>query len=332
MIGALPRQLLDALSDGLVLIEGGRVRFINRAASELLGIGSEAAAGLAPIAVLRDHRLEQAYLRQVTVQCETRGRIVEVTPIVDGLRLRDLTELRRTQESARELLAVLSHELRTPVATIRSTLEALQGDLPDELRRRFVQRAEAECLRLVRLLDDLTVDVKPPQYRSVFVPDVVARAVSLLQQTFDDHRVKLEQQVEPLTVWADSDKLLQILINLLENAAIHGPDDATVMLRVARCQQAPPLAADAVVVAGDCGALPCHEMVCISVTDEGEPLAPESIAQLFEPHARGPSAKAKGTGLGLYIVRSIAERWGGKAWGQPLARGNRFGVTVKHKP
>lgn len=326
------QQLLDELAEAVVLIEGGRVTLINQAASKLLGINSESAVGLPPIAVLRDHRLEHAYLHQVAIECETRGRVVEVMPIAGGLRIRDLTDLKRTQESARELLAVLSHELRTPVATIRSTLEALRSDVPDDLRARFLQRAEAECLRLVRLLDDLTVDVKPPQYRSVFVPDVVARAVSLVQQTFQDHRVCLKQQVEPLTVWADSDKLLQILINLLENAAIHGPDDATVTLRVSRCQVDPDYQpSEAVIDAQDCGTTPCNEMVCISVTDAGEPLDTGTIAQLFEPHARGASAKAKGTGLGLYIVKSISERWGGRAWGQPLAHGNRFGVTVRHK-
>ena len=68
--------------------------------------------------------------------------------------------------------------------------------------------------------------------------------------------------------------------------------------------------------------------VRVTVRDEGEPLPQASIERLFEPHSRGRRVKAKGTGLGLYIVRSIAQRWGGEAWGKALATGNEFGFSV----
>ena len=96
------------------------------------------------------------------------------------------------------------------------------------------------------------------------------------------------------------------MINLLENAAVHGPDGRTIFLK-AEVQGA---------------------WVRVSVRDEGEPLPERAIDRLFEPHSRGRGVKAKGTGLGLYIVRSIAGRWGGEAWGRPLEDGNEFGFTV----
>ena len=309
-----PTALLDALSEGVILIKAGRVHYLNAAAATFLEVEGTHSSDLPLIAVLRDHRLERAYLQKESLECETRGRILQVSPIPGGLSLIDLTERKRAEETARELLAVLSHELRTPVSTIRSTLEALRSDdLPDKLRTRFLTRAEAESERLVRLLGDLTVDVKPPKYRSVFIPDVVERALGLVSRTLSLHDICLKQDLEPLTVWADEDKLLQILINLLENAAVHGPDHKTVWLRAKLVPETQGFAQ-------------------LSIQDEGKPLPDETIKHLFEPHTRGQSVKAKGTGLGLYIVKNIAERWGGDAWGRGLERGNEFGVSVRLAP
>jgi signal transduction histidine kinase len=304
--------LLDTLSEGVVIIRGGRVGFINREAGRLLEVAPEGARNLPLIAVLRDHRLERAYLEGVAAELETRGRRLLVRPIPAGLALQDVSELRRAQEEARELLAVLSHELRTPVTTIRSALEALAYELPPAQREHFLGRAKAETERLVRLLADLTVDVKPPRLRRIALREVGDRAVMLLQDTFAEHRVLATAALPELTVLADSDKLLQILINLLENAAIHGPDGRRVSL-------------DGAAKGG---------FAEVTVRDEGRPLPPESIASLFEPHSRGPTvnAKAKGTGLGLYIVRSIAQRWGGRVWGRALAAGNEFGFSVPLAP
>lgn len=304
-----PPDFLDALEEGVVLVEGERVQRLNRAAARLLEVDAATVYGLPLIAVLRDHRLERAYLEGVEVELETRGRILEARPIPGGISLRDLSEIRRAQENARELLAVLSHELRTPVTIIRSTLEALRYDLPDAQRERFLTRAEGEAERLVRLLDDLTVDVKPPQLRRIVLCEVTTRALHLLQDTFAEHGVRVEAEVPPLTVWADIDKLLQVLLNLLENAAVHGPDDRTIHL----CARTDP--ADG-------------SRALVSVRDEGTPLPEETIERLFEPHARGASVKARGMGLGLYIVRSIAQRWGGHAWGRALEAGNEFGFSV----
>ena len=296
---------LDSLAEGVIFVEAGRVRHLNRAAATFLEVSKAYAAGLPLIGVVRDHRLERVFLEQTELELETRGRVLHAKAAPGVLTLHDITEMRRAQENARELLAVLSHELRTPVTTIRSTLEALHFDMPDEQRTRFLERAEGETERLVRLLNDLTVDVKPPKLRSLDLYEMVVKAASLLRDTFKDHHVTLELEVPAFTVLADADKLLQVLINLLENAAIHGPDDAVIYLNAE--QQ--------------------DGTVRISVRDEGTPLASENIETLFEPHSRG-SVKTRGTGLGLYIVRSIAQRWGGQAWGRALEKGNEFGFSV----
>ena len=301
----------DQLSEGIILIEDDRVVAFNARAAELLDVDKDMAIGSHLIGVLRDHRLEQVYMTKKAAECRTRGRVLFASPIQDGLVLQDRTRLRQSEDDAKELLAVLSHELRTPASIMRSTFEALKGDIPDTLRHKFLERAEAEGERLVRLLEDLTVDVKPPQNRQLLLREVVARSSSLVQRKLSEQGVRLVKQVEDITVWADADKLTQVLINLLENAAVHGPSQASIYLLAN---------ADKLGFA--------H----IAVQDQGEPIEQSLIPRLFAPHSRGEPAKAKGTGLGLYIVQNIVKAWGGDVWGKARAEGNEFGFTVPLAP
>ncbi len=297
------------LTEGVVLLDDGRVRFVNDAAARLLELEPPIALGQPAIWILRDHRLEALALRGLgELELETRGRRLLARAIAGGLLLRDITDLRRAQEDARELLAVLSHELRTPVTAIRGALEALAVAPPESLRRGFVERALSEAERLGRLLEDLTVEARPPRARSLALLAVAQRALSALHPTLEERKVQVEIMLPEFQVWADEDKLLQVLVNLIENAAVHGPASGTVALK----------------------AWVNGERLHLEVQDEGVPLDRERVEALFQPHTRGGSVKAKGTGLGLYIVRSIAERWGGEAWGggREDRRGNAFGFSV----
>ncbi|MDZ7707300.1 MAG: ATP-binding protein [Trueperaceae bacterium] len=320
MPNATAEGWLDGLAEGVVRVRDGRVTHLNAAASSMLGADPDRSVGLALIAVVRDHRLEQVWLDGDPQELTVRGRRIEAVRIEGGLALRDVTAVRAARQDARELLAVLSHELRTPATTIRSTLEALQyDDLPAATRRRLLLRAGEEADRLVRLLSDLTVDLRPPRERSVVLADLLERACFVLAARLTEHGVRVERHVGEVHVWADPDKVMQVLVNLIENAVVHGPDDAVV----------------------DVLAEERDGKVAIRVRDRGEPLDDERSARLFEPHAKGTASQGGGTGLGLYVVRSIAERWGGSAWGARWhdadgaegaggegAGGNEFGVLV----
>lgn len=312
-LAATTSSIIDQLSEGIILVSEGRVDGLNAAAAAMLGADLERSAGLPLIAVLRDHRLERLWLKGGEAELRLRGRDVVARAVQDGLILQDVTETRVAKTEARELLAVLSHELRTPVTAVRSTLEALgYEDLPQATKTQFLQRAGEEIERLVRLLDDLTVDVVPPRVRQVEFAWLLGRAEALLKETLETRAVRITPVGGPVTLHADPDKLLQILINLVENAAIHGPSNAVVEVR----------------------AEPTTGGTNVTVRDEGDPIDPASVDALFRPHRQGQSPRGRGTGMGLYIVKSIAERAGGRAWSQVWIdndngrRGNEFGVFI----
>lgn len=311
----------DSLSEGVVLVAAGMVVEVNRAAAELLDVTPGAARGRPLISVVRDHRLEQLITgpQGGALELRLRGKTITARALPGALLLRDDSEATRARAEARELLAVLSHELRTPVAAIRGVLDALGagisaagpavlGEAGAERMAYFIDRAEGEAERLTRLLSDLTVDVKPPRERTIDLAATVQRAVAVTESVQQRHGVKVSVAPTTLQVWVDEDKLLQVLVNLLENAAIHGP------------------AGGLVEVVSDANG----EMATVAVRDEGEPLPAAGIDELFEPKSQG-GAKSKGTGLGLYIVRSLATAWGGRAWGGSRGdgrRGNVFAFTV----
>ncbi len=349
------RAWWDALAVGIVLLAGERVLDLNASAAELLDVDRERARGATLIGVLRDHRLEAMWRGGVGSEVELRSRIVAVRVFEHGLVLDDVTELRSGQRDAAELIAVLSHELRTPVTAIRGALEALApegaGEGEADPHGRLLARALAEAERLSRLLDDLTVQARPPRERSVHLPTVVARAVSLLQPLAEASGATVATALDDVFVWVDEDKLLQVVLNLLENAllhgvqTLHGAQASHGAQDVHGAQAAHEAPAEHDQQRGGAGrgrrhghvevrAWRADDMARLEVRDGGAPLDPAVVPSLFEPHTQG-GRRGKGAGLGLYIVRSIARSWGGVAWGGPYspapgepAVGNAFGVSM----
>jgi len=317
----------EQLEEGVVQVTGGVVVRLNAAAARLLDVDPYLARGARLITVLRDHRLEAAATApgqttasvaeassdapSRTTEIDLNGRTVQAVPLSGGLLLRDRSAIRQSEREAQELLAVLSHELRTPVAAVAAVLAALALDLPSGQREDLLRRASEEAARLGRLVSDLTVEVRPPRQRSVPLDDLLARAVVVTETIRNEHGVRVTVSAPPITVWVDPDKLLQALVNLIENAAVHGPDQGLV----------------------EVVAEPQGQVVRVEVRDRGTPLQPAVASSLFETSSQA-SAKVRGTGLGLRIVRSMARAWGGEVWAGPRAdgvTGNAFGFSVRHR-
>ena len=217
-------------------------------------------------------------------------------------------ELERQQALRRALVHDVVHELRTPLTAVRCRVETIVDGLADDPARALADVRE-DVLHLSRLVDDLQelalaearelrLDIGPVAVETGV--DSALRAAGLERDT----RVRLELPLG-LIVRADAVRLRQMLINLLTNAGRHTPADGTITIR----------------------ATAAAETVAIAVENTGSTLDDEQIGRIFDRFYRTDAARdrgAGGTGLGLAVVKHLAETQGGHVW----ARANATSVTV----
>ncbi len=218
-----------------------------------------------------------------------------------------------------EFLSTVSHELRTPLTSIRSFSDILlryEVDDPEK-RRQFVTIIQTEAERLTRMINDLLDLSKIEAGRQDWNPEpleleaVFSRALGTSHALFAEKGIEarsdLADSIPP--VYADGDRLHQVLTNLLANAVKFSPQGGEIRLIGAR---------------EDGHAL-------ISVADQGPGIPADQLEQVFErfQQLRDPQKPAPGTGLGLTISREIVEQMGGKIWVESeLGFGATFSLTV----
>jgi signal transduction histidine kinase len=238
----------------------------------------------------------------------------------------DITERKRAEEAVRdadrrkdEFLAVLSHELRNPLAPIRNAI-ALLARVPPEGRQatRAREILERQTQHLTRLVDDLLDVTRIGRGKVVLqrarldLRDVVRKTTDDVRSIFEEARVELRVEHPAGPVWIDADetRVSQVVSNLLQNAAKFTPAGGTV----------------SVVVRGG-------ELAEVSVRDDGIGLSPAERAHLFEPFAQADRSLARtkgGLGLGLALVRGLVELHGGSvtARSEGVGRGTEFTITL----
>ncbi len=296
---------LNSLETAVVLFKAGVVTGLNTAAEKVFAMPAERAQNRSLIEVLRNHRLERLAIEGGRVELELSGKIFLVKAFAGVLLLEDISAVRQREAELRDVMAVLSHEFRTPVAAIKSLLEALALEPPAETRSSFVQMSLLEVERLVRLVEDLTVGFRPHAERTFRLLESIERVQRLTAEELQRREVQLELNVDTnVLVRCDPDKLLQVLLNLIENAARHAPNPG--LIRVDVLQQ--------------------DTFWRVGVRDQGTELA--DYSGIFEAHRR--SMQSRGSGMGLYIVRSIVRAWGGEVGAAYQAHyaGNEFWFTV----
>jgi two-component system OmpR family sensor kinase len=223
---------------------------------------------------------------------------------------------RASEDRLRRFVADASHELRTPVTSIRGYAELFRrgaANHPEDLER-AMRRIEDEGARMGLLVDDLLLLARLDQGRPLERSPVDLAA--LARDAVDDARTvdpgrSVEAEIEgPLGVMGDELRLRQVIANLLDNARTHTPRGTAVSVRLARSQG---------------GAV-------LSVADRGPGMTEEVAAHVFERFYRGDPSRSResgGTGLGLSIASAIVEAHGGRiAVSSAPGQGSTFEVWI----
>ncbi|PZM80522.1 MAG: hypothetical protein DKT66_14790 [Candidatus Melainabacteria bacterium] len=209
------------------------------------------------------------------------------------------------QQAQTEFVSTVSHELRTPLTSIKGFADTIlrAGDRLDiTQQRRYIDIIKQQADRLTRLVEDLLavsrLESKKLQLtvRAIDLREAIQRVTHILSEKARNHKINEVIPAGLPLVWADADRLEQILTNLIDNAIKYSPAETTVT-----------------VVARDVPGTP--EMVEFSVADQGGGIPQEHLPEIFSKFSRldNPlTRQTEGTGLGLYITRSLVVALGGQ--------------------
>ncbi len=324
------RAVLDSTVDAIITIDPrGTIESFNSAAERIFGYTEKEVLGhnvkmLMPEPYQGEH---DTYLNNFMVSGEARiigsGREVEglrkngtrfpihlavAEVVLGGQRIftgivRDITESRKIERMKNEFISTVSHELRTPLTSIRGSLGLIAGGavgaIPDKVKA-LVEIACNNSDRLVRLINDIldiekinsgkmTFDITPQPLMPIIEQALVANQAYAAPLSV---RLELTQGMPEANVAVDSDRLQQVLTNLLSNAAKFSPKGGTVEISVTRREG----------------------VVRVAVTDHGPGIPVEFQDRIFDKFAQADGSDQRqkgGTGLGLSITRAIVEKHGG---------------------
>jgi signal transduction histidine kinase len=232
---------------------------------------------------------------------------------------------REMEQARRDLIAAVSHDLRTPLASARALIEAVADGVAAEEGTvdRYLRSAQGEIAHLGRLVDDLfelaqiDAGVLKLHLEQASLHDLISDTISSLQPRAQEQGVRLIGEVsgDVDLVLMNPPRLQRVLHNLIDNALRHTPADGTVFLR----------------------AEPHGEVVRVEVADTGEGISPDDLPRIFERSFRGERSRtrrgaerAPGAGLGLAIVRGLVEAHGGGVGAESReGEGARFCFTLR---
>jgi signal transduction histidine kinase len=223
---------------------------------------------------------------------------------------------RRVEATRRDLVTAVSHDLRTPLSSLRAMVEAIdEGVIADAPGlRRYAMEMRRSVSQLVSMVDDLfelvqidagAIETETNRARLV---EIVSSAVATVEVQAREKRLSLVTNLNGAEEAPCSPRMTRVLQNLLVNAVRHTPADGTVRVRASRSPH----------------------WLELAVEDTGEGMAPEDVARVFEPFFRAdPARSGTGAGLGLALARRIVESLGGRieAESRP-AVGSRFSVQL----
>ncbi|KGP73198.1 cell wall metabolism sensor histidine kinase WalK [Pontibacillus yanchengensis] len=319
-------SVLANMTEGVIATDHrGTIILMNEPASRLIGKSFEKVQGQSLLDVLHIHdRLEDISEIQDTgsiiidfsegdqqlllkasfsmVQYETEEMNGFITV------LSDVTEQEKLERERREFVANVSHELRTPLTTMRSYLEALtDGAWEDkEIAPRFLDVTQNETERMIRLVNDLLqlskMDNKDYQLNKERVDfnKFFKHIIDRFEFNKEDH-IQFVRNLpdKDVWVWADKDKMTQVMDNIISNAIKYSPEGGTITFTAE--------------------VKPTQQKLYIKIADEGMGIPKENTEKIFERFYRVDKARSRklgGTGLGLAISREMIEAHEGNIWAE----------------
>jgi PAS domain S-box-containing protein len=236
----------------------------------------------------------------------------------------DTTERRALDRMKDEFISTVSHELRTPLTSLRAALGLITGGSLDSRPQKLKQMLEiaaGNTDRLVRLVNDILElerigSGKAELHSTMCSADDLFRRVAILQQTDASKvQIRITFNSHGVNVWADPDRILQTLTNLVSNAIKFSPPGTEIHLRSRRTD-----ATEAE----------------IQVRDQGRGIPEDKLESIFERFHQVDASDSRtmgGTGLGLAICRSIVTQHGGRIWAtSTMGKGSTFHFTLPTRP
>ena len=259
--------------------------------------------------------------RDIVVEVGGDDELADLAASVNSMITRLGTEEASREEAdsaRRRLVASVSHDLRTPLASLRLLVESIEdGVVTGETRDRYIGQLRGHVAVLTDLVDDLfelsrieAGDIIWTMSR-IEVDSLVGDTVEAMRAQAEVHGVLVSAEVpaDGLTVTANPEKVQRVLFNLIQNAIRHTPADGSIKVRASATE----------------------EGVMVEVADDGAGIAVDDRPHVFEPFFRGGADTSRttgGAGLGLAVSRAIVEAHGGEIWLEPTPSGTEMRFTL----
>ena len=336
------QAILASMSEGVVATDiTGRISLINPAATELFNLNPGEGVGEFPYRVFPDSELgdifHQVYVKGYPQEREItwpgvleRVLQLRLAPIRDDVNeeirgvvavIGDVTKLRQLETMRKDFVANVSHELKTPLTSIKGFIETLLDGAVNqkETAMKFLSIIYQEAERLNNIIHDLldlsklesgkTELRKKPINLNELLDDIILTVDNRLREKC----LELKREIQATIIQGDEDLLREVIINLLDNAIKYSPEGGSILI----------------------GSHETSEGIVFYIKDTGFGIPKESLTRIFERFYRvdkGRSRALGGTGLGLSIVKHIIERHGGKvSVVSELGTGSQFSFVIPNQ-
>ena len=345
-------SVLSHMTDGVIATDRhGNVSIINQMAQDFLNVSADEAINkpISQVLGLGDDYTSQDLISsqsdmQVTVNKGTPDEMIlhasftlikRVTGFVSGAVcvLHDVTEQIKNEDEQRQFVSNVSHELRTPLTSVRAYIEALsEGAWKDpEIAPKFLQVTQEETERMIRMVNDLLVlsrmdrGTTKPDLEWVNFTDFVSHLLNRFDMIVEHdkkdpktnekkYEIKRELGNQALWIEIDTDQMMRVIDNIMNNAIKYSPDGGTITVRLKQNQN----------------------WVLLSISDQGLGIPRKDLGKIFDRFYRADKARSRaqgGTGLGLAIAKEIVTAHGGRIWADSReGHGSTFYISLPYEP